>query len=59
MAALAVAVVILAGTAVAIWNVRRVSSAGSRVVRADDLRTALSDLQRGLLDAEAPDSAAS
>ena len=53
MAALAVAVVILAGTAVGIWNVRRVSSAGSRVVRADDLRTALSDLQRGLLDAEA------
>ena len=52
LAALAVAFVILAGTAVGIWNVQRVYSAAAREARAYDLRMDLAVLQRRLLDAE-------
>ena len=52
LAALVAVVVILAGAAVGIWNVQRLSSARERVARADELQTELAALERRLLDAE-------
>lgn len=43
---------IVAGAAIAVWNIRRVDSAGARVAHATELNAQLADLEQHLTDAQ-------